>query len=298
MKKLEYEVISEGDHSLEIKLQECGHTVKIGKVHIKDGNFICNTCSNLNNDSHMYHYENGVQHKSTMVRQCRICEAKDAMDRLISIPQPIKNGRFSFWFFHESCIKEQGHTVEAIRDILQDATVKNKTARLQNKDVVSKPAKKPTEPVKDVVKRRYEPMLNRNSLRQLKKIENNKGEFISGADVGLRVINRSVYDIASFNGLCGVYSIHNWRNGKRYIGSARHLRQRFKQHMTMLEQGNHHSYKLQSGFNEGNTWGFEFEILEILDNDCSIDALHLTEQKYIDLSNSINFGYNVNPIAE
>ena len=46
--------------------------------------------------------------------------------------------------------------------------------------------------------------------------------------------------------MIGVYAIRNTKNGKMYIGESIDIEQRWKVHQEDLDNGNHHSYKLQN----------------------------------------------------
>lgn len=95
--------------------------------------------------------------------------------------------------------------------------------------------------------------------------------------------------------ICGIYQIKNKTNYKVYIGSSKNVYVRWKQHLSMLENGKHHSNHLQNAWDKYGRNNFIFEILEKCNEDVLIDR----EQYYIDYSKSYqrDNGYNENPFA-
>jgi group I intron endonuclease len=93
----------------------------------------------------------------------------------------------------------------------------------------------------------------------------------------------------------GVYKIVNLANGKVYIGSAKNLAKRRRDHFWSLGRGSHHSRHLQKSYNKYGKDNFEFVVLQ----KTTEDKLTLEEQKYIDLHKSYEreFGYNISPKA-
>lgn len=89
--------------------------------------------------------------------------------------------------------------------------------------------------------------------------------------------------------MVGVYYIINKVENKKYIGCSRNIEKRFSEHRKMLNEGVHHSYKLQKAFNEYNESNFEFKIVE----QCDIKNLFVLEAQYIIKEDSIKNGYNV-----
>ena len=61
---------------------------------------------------------------------------------------------------------------------------------------------------------------------------------------------------------CGVYSITNLQNNKRYIGSSKNIESRWADHRRRLRKNTHHSIHLQRAWNEYGEQNFCFEILE------------------------------------
>lgn len=95
--------------------------------------------------------------------------------------------------------------------------------------------------------------------------------------------------------ICGVYSITNTRNNKRYIGSSCDIYGRWASHERLLIKGKHHSSHLQHAWDKYGKENFIFEILE----ECSQKELLTCEQKWYDFfeSGNRNNGYNMSPIA-
>jgi len=79
----------------------------------------------------------------------------------------------------------------------------------------------------------------------------------------------------------GIYQIRNLNNGKVYVGSAKHFKSRYYQHIKSLEKGSHHNKHLQSAFNLEGTDTFIFEVLEVVQGE-QCDRL-LVEQRRLDM---------------
>lgn len=89
----------------------------------------------------------------------------------------------------------------------------------------------------------------------------------------------------------GIYKITNKKNEKVYIGSSSNIERRFSEHKQALINNKHHSYKLQSDFNNAHDINsFSFEIIET--TDCSKTELFRREQNYIDKFRAYDDGYN------
>jgi len=99
--------------------------------------------------------------------------------------------------------------------------------------------------------------------------------------------------------LVGIYKITNKINGKVYIGESLDIERRWNEHKLDLENGTHHSFKLQNDYNEYSKNNFMFEILEEIDEDKNLKQviqkclLYIFESKYIKQYDSINSGYNI-----
>ena len=76
----------------------------------------------------------------------------------------------------------------------------------------------------------------------------------------------------------GIYEILNIVNGKRYIGSAKSLSRRWKEHRRLLERGKHHSQILQRAWDKYG--GDAFKFLPILT--CAKSMLLFYEQQLLD----------------
>lgn len=82
----------------------------------------------------------------------------------------------------------------------------------------------------------------------------------------------------------GIYAIKNIVNGKRYIGSAVHLRKRRTRHFGDLRRGTHKNVILQNSWNKHGPDNFEFIVIEY----CSKDMLLEREQHYLDKKSDYN----------
>ena len=100
----------------------------------------------------------------------------------------------------------------------------------------------------------------------------------------------------------GIYKITNTTNNKVYIGESLKIEKRWQTHKQDLENGNHHSYKLQEDYNTYGLNKFIFEIIEKINirHKPIILKLYLLayENMYIKEYNSINDGYNVENTVE
>ena len=97
--------------------------------------------------------------------------------------------------------------------------------------------------------------------------------------------------------IAGVYKITNLINNKVYIGESLNIEERWIEHKLALEEGTHHSYKLQADYNTYGIDKFEFEIIEEVDKELNNSVQELIclvyEDKYIKRYNSIEKGYNI-----
>ena len=89
--------------------------------------------------------------------------------------------------------------------------------------------------------------------------------------------------------MVGVYYIINKVENKKYIGCSRDVEKRFNEHKKMLQEGIHHSYKLQDVFNKYGFNSFEFKFVEA----CDCKDLYVVEARHIIENDSIKNGYNV-----
>lgn len=76
----------------------------------------------------------------------------------------------------------------------------------------------------------------------------------------------------------GIYEILNTANGKKYVGQAGDIEQRFRQHRNFLRQGKHCNYHLQSAWTKYGENEFLFRIIEV----CAEDQLSIREQFWFD----------------
>ncbi len=88
----------------------------------------------------------------------------------------------------------------------------------------------------------------------------------------------------------GIYAIRNIITNELYIGSSARLYKRQTEHLEMLKEGEHHSYKLQASFNEYGRDAFEFLFL----THSTFHDLKKTEQIYLDMYEP---EFNVSKIA-
>ena len=89
--------------------------------------------------------------------------------------------------------------------------------------------------------------------------------------------------------VCGIYKITNIKNQMCYIGQAKDMRKRLNEHLKKglgidTPQGN----KLYQAMLEDGLDSFTLELLE----ECSEEELNNKERYYIELYNSIDYGYN------
>lgn len=98
----------------------------------------------------------------------------------------------------------------------------------------------------------------------------------------------------------GIYSITSKVNGKRYIGSASRICERWSVHLSYLRANKHHSQHLQNHYNKYGEDDLVFNVLEVVER----DGLNLSEfkekllskeQTYLDSWNCCEF--NCNPTA-
>ena len=88
-----------------------------------------------------------------------------------------------------------------------------------------------------------------------------------------------------------IYKIINKVNGKMYIGQTINFQKRIKDHFKDLEEGKHHSVKLQRAYDKygKDNFYYEYKLVEIDSHD---DLLRL-EMEEIDKCDSYNNGYNM-----
>lgn len=91
----------------------------------------------------------------------------------------------------------------------------------------------------------------------------------------------------AYRKLSGIYEIVNSANGKRYVGSAANMKQRWASHRHLLDAGRHHSVHLQRAWKKHGPGGFVFRALEL---GVLVEDLILREQHHI---NALKPEYNI-----
>jgi group I intron endonuclease len=86
--------------------------------------------------------------------------------------------------------------------------------------------------------------------------------------------------------MIGIYRIKNLVNGKCYYGSSKQIEKRFDRHKRELKNNIHINCVLQRAWDKYGENNFIFEIVE----ECDINVLLETEQKYLDLQPEYNIG--------
>jgi group I intron endonuclease len=86
--------------------------------------------------------------------------------------------------------------------------------------------------------------------------------------------------------MIGTYRIKNLVNGKCYYGSSKQIEKRFDRHKRELKNNIHINCVLQRAWDKYGENNFIFEIVE----ECNINVLLETEQKYLDLQPDYNIG--------
>lgn len=86
--------------------------------------------------------------------------------------------------------------------------------------------------------------------------------------------------------MIGIYRIKNLINGKCYYGSSKQIEKRFFRHKKELKNNNHINCILQRAWDKYGEDNFSFEIVE----ECDINVILETEQKYLDLHPEYNIG--------
>ena len=93
------------------------------------------------------------------------------------------------------------------------------------------------------------------------------------------------------NEKCGIYKITNKENKLCYIGQAKKIRERWREHMKCgLGIDTPANNKLYQAMKKEGIDSFTFEMLE----ECAIENLDEKEAFYINLYNSYDYGYNSN----
>lgn len=93
----------------------------------------------------------------------------------------------------------------------------------------------------------------------------------------------------------GIYRIRNIVNGKIYVGSAKSLSARKRQHWHELRSKKHSNRKLQRAWDKHGEHNFIFEIIESV---IDVNSLIVSEQRWLDELKPLgDCGYNCSPLA-
>lgn len=92
-------------------------------------------------------------------------------------------------------------------------------------------------------------------------------------------------------GTCGVYSIINIVDGRKYIGSSKDISKRLYKHTYDLNMNQHHNDRLQNAWNTYGEDSFKFKVIE----ECRIDMLEDREDYWITHETVLDdeYGYNI-----
>lgn len=93
------------------------------------------------------------------------------------------------------------------------------------------------------------------------------------------------------NIITGIYCIENMRNGKKYIGQSKNIKDRWRRHKSSLRNLKHDNSYLQESWIVYGESAFNFYVLE----ECAIDDLDERERYYIDVFETMSYerGYNL-----
>lgn len=90
----------------------------------------------------------------------------------------------------------------------------------------------------------------------------------------------------------GIYQIRNVVTGKCYIGSSKHIEQRWEEHRTELSLGRHVTRPLQNAWDKYGETSFVFEVLQELSDETTVEELTGWETEWLELRWPT--GYNIN----
>lgn len=89
----------------------------------------------------------------------------------------------------------------------------------------------------------------------------------------------------------GIYKIINLIDGKYYVGSSTNIYKRWKEHIRLLNNNQHHNDHLQYAWNKYGKKSFNFVIVE----NTEITSIKIIEQKYLDVAKyEPDKSYNLN----
>jgi group I intron endonuclease len=99
--------------------------------------------------------------------------------------------------------------------------------------------------------------------------------------------------------MIAIYKIVNIINNKIYVGSTVHYNIRIREHKYALKNNFHRNKILQKAWNKYGESNFKFEILELLNENSTLEDILVTEQKYLNSLKSYDrkIGYNINKTA-
>jgi group I intron endonuclease len=86
--------------------------------------------------------------------------------------------------------------------------------------------------------------------------------------------------------MTGIYKIMNNFNGDCYYGSSINIEKRWYKHIYELKRGSHHNSILQRAWDKYGEVNFTFDLVE----ECDVNNLLSTEQKYLDSKPKYNIG--------
>jgi len=89
--------------------------------------------------------------------------------------------------------------------------------------------------------------------------------------------------------MTGIYCIYNLANRKCYVGQAKDIEKRWKQHRQELRIGKHYNEHLQRAWQKYGETTFQFMVLEY----CTEDKLDELEALYIEECDAYENGYNM-----
>ena len=93
-----------------------------------------------------------------------------------------------------------------------------------------------------------------------------------------------------------IYQVRHIGSGKVYVGSAIDPRKRYREHLSVLRRGIHHSRYLQRAWDKYGKDAFVFEIIEPV---LFVEDLISREQHWIDKlrASERKYGFNASPVA-